>query len=322
MLSLPDFKEKEILYVNGAKDLDAKLLFRNSNITYKKHDSTANQISCHKVFSIFVIGEMSFTSGLVRNCMKHGITLSFLGRNLYPYATIGSSGEGNYVLREKQYVLTSGEEMNIAKKLMKIKVRNQLALLYAKSVRDIGKTALRAYLEDKNKKIDLAPDRQSLLGIEGSVTKDFFSLYFGDLGWYRRMPRAKVDELNVLLDMGYTFLFNYIDSMLRLYGFDEYKGVYHQLYFQRKSLVCDLEEPFRCIIDRAVRKMFTQKKFDSKDFKKSKGKYYLNPQKSGKYAWIFLYAILKYKEDIFKFTQEYYYHVMDSRNSFPSFKIR
>ena len=52
------------------------------------------------------------------------------------------------------------------------------------------------------------------------------------------------------MDIGYTYLFNFIDALLRLYGFDTYLGFYHKEFYQRKSLVCDVVEPFRCIIDK------------------------------------------------------------------------
>lgn len=40
----------------------------------------------------------------------------------------------------------------------------------------------------------------------------------------------KCDPLNTLMDIGYTYLFNFADAHLRLYGFDTYMGVYHQVF--------------------------------------------------------------------------------------------
>ena len=63
-----------------------------------------------------------------------------------------------------------------------------------------------------------------------------------------------------------AYLFNFIECFLRMYGFDLYVGVFHRLWFKRKSLVCDVMEPFRCIIDRAVRTAYHRKQFSVKDF--------------------------------------------------------
>lgn len=70
------------------------------------------------------------------------------------------------------------------------------------------------------------------------------------------MPRTRADIPNLLMDIGYTFIYNFVEANLNLYGFDIYKGFYHQLFFERKSLVCDLVEPFRCLIDKQIRKMY------------------------------------------------------------------
>ena len=58
--------------------------------------------------------------------------------------------------------------------------------------------------------------------------------------------------------------FNCMDSLLRLYGFDTYKGFYHKLFFQRKSLACDVMEPFRCVIDKQILKAFNLGQIDEK----------------------------------------------------------
>ena len=91
-------------------------------------------------------------------------------------------------------------------------------------------------------------------------------VYFRKLKWERRMPRCKNDIPNLLLDIGYTYLFNFIESLLSIYGFDLYCGVHHTFFYQRKSLVCDLVEPFRCIIDQRIRKAYTLKQVNEDDF--------------------------------------------------------
>lgn len=102
------------------------------------------------------------------------------------------------------------------------------------------------------------------MGLEGTVAKAFFAAYFQDLNWHGRHPRMKSDIINVVLDIGYTILFNFMESFLRMFGFDLYVGVYHRLWFKRKSLVCDLIEPFRCIVDHTVLLGFNRKQFSEK----------------------------------------------------------
>jgi len=315
MLTLPDFKEKKILFVFGDKDMDNKLKFWNDNIRLFRDNKPVNQLSCYKILAVFVCGECSFTSVLIRNCMKYGISLFFTRNNFEVYATIGAGAEGNTLLRKRQYY--SLNDFELAKNLVKNKVYNQFMLLSkAKKI----KTPVKFYKKFAEK-IDLAGDEKVLLGLEGSSTKNYFRLYFGDIGWYRRMPRAKQDPQNILMDIGYTLLFNFMDSILRLYGFDVYKGFYHKLFFQRKSLACDLMEPFRCIIDSALLKMFTLKQFNAKDFKISKAKYFLPYDKQGKYLKIFSDVIMDNKEDIFGYIRQYYYSLINETEDMPFFKL-
>ena len=95
------------------------------------------------------------------------------------------------------------------------------------------------------------------------------------MDWIGRYPRTKIDKNNLLLDMGYTFLFHFLKALLLLYGFDIYEGFYHRRFYQRKSLVCDIEEPFRAIIDEAMRKSFNLGQIKDSDFGFANGQYFL-----------------------------------------------
>jgi len=315
MISLPDFKEKQILFVQTERGVENKLQFQNDNIIFKKDDKNINKISCYKVFTIFIIGDFTITSYLIRNCKKYGISMFFLKNNFEVYASLNSELEGNYLLREKQY--NPKDEFETAKKLIKNKTYNQLVLLKEKKkIID-----LKGEYEFLCKKIDSAKDNEQLLGIEGSLSRNFFANYFKDCNWIRRMPRTKYDINNVLLDIGYTFLFNFIDSLLKLHGFDTYKGIYHKLFFQRKSLSCDIMEPFRCLIDKELVKAYNLGQIDENDFKEERGKYVLAYDKQRKYLEIFFKAIINRKEDVFIYVKNFYYFFMNNKD-FPFFKIK
>ena len=164
-------------------------------------------------------------------------------------------------------------------------------------------------------KIDVYKQDKHLMGMEGTVSKSFFAAYFQQHNWKGRHPRIKSDILNVTLDIGYTILFNYMECFLRMFGFDLYVGVYHRLWFKRKSLVCDLMEPFRPIIDTQIRKSINLKQFNESDFSLRNGAYVLNWDFNKKYVSIFLDAILKYKTEIFTFIQSYYRNFMKGKSA-------
>ncbi|MFH1188267.1 MAG: type V CRISPR-associated endonuclease Cas1 [bacterium] len=319
MLSLPDFKEKQVLFVQTERGIDNTLKFCNDNIVFKKDGKIINRASCHRVFSVFVVGDITVTSYLMQKARDYGISFFFLKHNLETYSSILAQAEGNYLLREKQYSMTTEKELTIAKKIVENKIHNQIRLLNSKKrIKDIHVAK-----RESSEKVMNTENAQSLLGIEGNATKEFFPVYFEEIGWYRRLPRVKPDECNVLMDMGYSMLHNIVDSLLRLYGFDTFKGCYHRLFFQRRSLACDIMEPFRCIIDRKILTMFNLGQVDKKDFKVIKGAYSLSYKASPKYNRLLLETIMEYKEDIYGYIKGFYRYVMDdSVNPFPSFKIK
>ena len=98
MISLPDFKEKQILCVNTLYDQKASIQFSNDNIVFLKDDKVVNRASCHKVFVIFIAGDISITSRIIKEGLSHGISFFLMKHNFETYAEISAKAEGNYFL--------------------------------------------------------------------------------------------------------------------------------------------------------------------------------------------------------------------------------
>jgi len=322
MIQAPDFKQRQIFFIDAMKIPNCELSLRNENIFIKEDGKTKDKIPINKLVAIFIIGDFTITSKLLQKISRAGASIYFLKRNMETYASTGAYAEGNYLLRQKQYALSEEKSLEISRRIVANKLRNSLNLLRGGGIQTIAGKKRMEYKKMMLAKIKDAKDLASLRGLEGVISKDYFEAYFSKINWYRRVPRGKVDENNILLDMGYNFLFHFVDSILRVYGFDTYKGIYHQLFFQRKSLSCDMMEPFRCIIDKALVKMHTLEQFDKKDFGYRQGQYYLSYKNSGKYAKIFLQEILRYKMDIYHYVRDHYYLILNEEGEVKDFVIR
>ena len=306
MLSLPDLQEKKLLFIQTENGLENNLKYWNSNLTIYKEGKKINQISVHLVLGLFIVGEFTITSYLIRDLIKHGISIFLLSNNLSTYAVLNSNAEGNTVLRSMQYNSTEGKELQLAKYLVKQKLVNQLSLLNQYKINS------NLDLKDLLIKVENAQNIDSLRGIEGSVASKYFKLLFKDIGWQRRAPTTKEDILNLLLDIGYSYLFNLIDSLLRLFGFDTYKGVFHQLFFQRKSLSCDLMEPFRPLIDKALKKAYNLGRIKEEDFVYNNHRFEFKEYDSvKKYTAIFFEVLMDEKDAIYIFILNYYRYLHD-----------
>jgi len=318
MLSLPDFREKQIIFIDAYDKKEIK--FRNDNLLIQEGGQTVNQIPFANIFTIFIVGEVTLTSILIKKAISHGVMIVLSNNNLLVYAVVGGETEGNFLLREKQYF--ANDDLKKSKCVIENKIANQIFLLQKKRKKTEDEKMAIRQCEKILQKVRETQNAQELLGFEGNVAKIFFSSYFQPFKWFGRKPRTKFDEANVLLDIGYTYLFNFIDANLRLYGFDTYKGFYHTFFFQRKSLVCDLVEPFRCIIDRALLKAFNLQQFDKNDFEFKKNQYHIKKGCGKKYTRVFLEAIMDQKENIFLYIQKYYRNTMKEENNYPVFDFK
>ena len=317
MLTLPDFREKKIVFIESKNIKD--ICYKNDNLTVKEDDKIIQQNSFYTIFVIFVVGECTLTTHFLKKINQHGIMLYLLNFNLYPYLPIGGETEGNTLLRKKQY--HSKNHLLQSKWLLSLKIKNQLSLLQKNRKKTQQQKEAIQNIKGLLLKIPRCQNLDSLLGIEGNVAKSFFKNYFQNCNWKGRKPRTKFDINNVLLDIGYTYLANFIECHLRIYGFDIYYGFCHQLFYQRKSLVCDLVEPFRCIIDETLFKMYSYRQLDEKDFEKKEHCYQIKRGFSKKYSKFFLETIFNRREEIFTFIQKYYRTIIQDKENFSDFKI-
>ncbi len=115
-----------------------------------------------------------------------------------------------------------------------------------------------------------------------------------------------------------------VENMLHLYGFDVYQGVYHRNFYQRKSLVCDLQEPFRCIIDQQIKRAYNLGQIKEEDFVFEKGQYKLQYKKNKEYTRWLMRSIIEYKSEIFLYCQKYYRCFIQEKpiEEYPTFNMK
>ncbi len=320
MLSAPDFEKKQIIFVFLSRG--DKLSFKNDNIVVRDEtEKIKHQSTCYRLFAVFIVGHITVTSGLLQRAEKFGFALVLLTHSMRVYGHFSSPAEGNVLLRKKQYDYCS---IDIGRHLVCNKINNQIETL--KKIRQKDERHISA-IDCLREYADRLPKEcngfQELLGLEGISSRVYFNAVFSELDWTARRPRVKHDMLNCLLDIGYTYLFNLVESILNVYGFDLYCGVYHREFYQRKSLVCDLVEPFRPIIDWQIRKAYNLGQINEKDFTIVQGQYRLFGKKASPYINWMISAMLERKQEIFIYLQSYYRAFMKAKpiEEYPIFEI-
>jgi CRISPR-associated protein Cas1 len=320
MLSAPDFKQKQIIFAQLSRG--DKLSFKNDNIIIKDSDGNIkHQSTCYRLFALFIVGHTTITSGLLQRAKRFGFSIHLLSHNLRHYGSWQSKVEGNTLLRQRQY---SYHKLDIAQHLIANKIEQQIATLNKRRKKsDELKTAIKQLKDYRSRLPNGNHQLQDILGIEGIASRVYFSHLFADHNWQGRKPRVKHDITNVLLDSGYTLLFNLIDDLLQLYGFDTYQGVYHQLFYQRKSLTCDLVEPFRPIIDHRILVAWNLGQIKEQDFHLNRHQYLLHWNNSKPYVKFLLTALLEEKDQIFIYIQRYYRAFMRDKHieQYPTYPL-
>lgn len=305
MFTHKDIENRSLFVINGTEHQSLKVSNGRLMLEDTKTNKAITKLPFPKILGLMVIGHTTLTTALIEHCNKHGVPLVVMKPNFRPVFYFGNMAEANFLLRKKQFEQKQGD-LEIAKLLVKNKAQNQLNLLVKTREKSPMLTNAKDTIVHYSNKIDDAFHFRELMGIEGIIAKAYFSTYYDFVGWQQRLPRVKQDTINATLDIGYTMLFNYIECMTRLFGFDPYMGVYHQLWFRRKSLICDLMEPFRCIIDHQIRKSLKYNTFKASDFELRKNSYYLKSEFRKLYTQTFFEAIINHKTEIYKYIQQYY----------------
>lgn len=318
MLSEPNFLARKIVVINFNQG--QKISFLNDNLIVKnKEGKIILQYTCHKIFIIYIVGGFSVTTGLIERGRKFGISFVFLTGGYKFYESIPYKSRGNTILVSRQY--KTSIDFEIGQKIVENKIINQKNALQSLRKYKDAIDLIDKNLDKLSKPIE---DLTILMGIEGTAAKIYFNRVFDVLQWKGRQPRVKKDIVNLLLDLGYTILFNYIDALVSMYGFDTYKGNLHQEFYNRKSLICDLIEPFRVIIDLKIRKMHNLKQISENDFIVQKGRYMINYKSDMNYSVELAKEINNHSICIFRYIKSYYRWFMtsDDINKMPIVKVK
>lgn len=302
MISAGDFSKKQIIFVFFNRG--EKIAFLNDNLVVKTEDGQIKfQCTCYRIFLVLAVGNGSITTGLIQRAKKFGFPIVFLTSSMRPFQYIGVALEGNTMLRQVQYSYNS---LELAKHITQNKIRNQQKAI--KRIRNKNEVQMDAIqlLSGYYEKVSAADSLQVLMGYEGSASRVYFSAYFNNIVWQRREPRTKCDIVNSVMDIGYTILFSFVDALLNCFGFDVYCGVMHRNFYMRKSLVCDIIEPFRPLIDAQIRTAINLKQCKAEDFSVENGRYLLKWKKNPEYVSWLMKPIMEEKDAIFRYVQSYY----------------
>lgn len=241
------------LYV---QEQGAKISLVGEELLIKSRNGTTARARLPNVSQISLFGNIQISTQALRAALERGISLSFLTSGGWFCGRATGTDSKNIELRVAQHRILSDADscLALARGVIASKIRNCRTLIRRNHTKPPEVTLFE--LEQLAKKAEGASALASLLGLEGTAARSYFSAFSGMLkggasedfdldGRNRRPPR---DPVNALLSLAYSLLTKELAHTIASAGLDPLLGFFHQPRFGRPALALDLMEEFRPIV--------------------------------------------------------------------------
>jgi len=241
----------------------------------EKDDVVLLDTPASKIEGVLIFGNVQFTTQAVQLMFQQGVEMGLFTRHGKLLGQITSPLTKNITLRQRQYALQAdtGFSLSIARIIVKAKMLNGLELARDFNHNHPGRcpAPVMDRLASMCGHVESVQELQSLLGVEGAAAEVYFTLFANMLlhtfQFTGRRKRPATDPVNALLSLGYTLVYNEIESFLDGMGFDPYLGFYHEPRYGHATLASDLMEEFRApLVDRLTLSLINNSVLKEDDF--------------------------------------------------------
>ena len=194
---------------------------------------------------------------LINECAKRKIDIDFIERST-PYAMLTYHQHISPEVHMEQLKLYfSARGLGYAKELIMSKAKNQINLVkyYNRRRKNEVLFAKIEIMVNLYKKIKSAKDKKALMGIEGSISVQYWGAFGTIIGVedFIRTHQGSRDEINQAINYAYAILYNRVQSALIHEGLNLYYPLLHSVQSNKPTLVYDMVEEFRQpVVDREI----------------------------------------------------------------------
>ena len=269
--------------------VEKRKLMIHSKLEVKKEEFYPHKIAYDGIVIDGHTGNITFEA--MRWLMKHNINLTLLNWNGEILANTVPEQPKSGKLRIKQYqkYLDSEARFEIASNIVQAKIEQSLNLLDELSkyheIEDVVKIK-RLSLKDRTLQIHKNLEKQGisksirqLMTYEGQIAESYlgvmveiFNKLNPEFHFTGRKDKTNSrnynasDEINALLNYGYSILESEVRKTINSVGLDSSIGFLHEINQSHTPLVYDLQELFRWVIDLSVVQLLEENKFKKSDF--------------------------------------------------------
>lgn len=258
-------KHKTLLAITGEPCVLSTL---NQRLQVHRKDKRLYYLPWNHLSAVILLGNHQITTQAMQVAMQKHVTIHLaMGSGSYRGSISTHQGRQGHQLWLQQLLVfkDADKALYCAREIVASRLRHMKETLRQRA---LGGQA--PVLDRAIKNLSQTDNLASLRGVEGSATREYFSLLatlvpeaFGFNGRNRRPPR---DPFNVLLSLGYTVLYGYVESIVQVTGLLPQMGFYHQGRGQHAALASDLMEPFRHLVERTALTVLLRKELSMDDF--------------------------------------------------------
>lgn len=223
----------------------------HGRLTLQAPEGEEQSLPSAQIEQIIILGQTHFTHTAISGLLKSGIPVIFSSHHGGYRGSLTSSGGYQIQRRIAQYdaMRQSTDCVLLARELIKAKLRGHARLLQRWKLQP-AKEILTALMACRH-----CDELNTLRGYEGLGARGFFAglkTHLADtpFPFQERRRRPPPDPANALLSLGYTLLGNEIEVGLQACGLDPAGGFLHPPENGRPTLIMDLVEPMRPLVDR------------------------------------------------------------------------
>jgi CRISPR-associated protein Cas1 len=257
----------------------ASLGKRSNRFLVRTKSGNIDEFSSFQVDEIHLTGPgINVSTAALRLALRRDIMVMIANRDGYPLGFLEPvRGMGRAALRKAQYLVNDATRLLIASRMIMGKCWNQRnhLLLLAKNRKRLPQfEALRSLAEAIAvlcERLEKVESLEGIMACEAGAAKYYWRgismILPNRFGFEKRVGRGAVDPLNVALNFGYqTYLFRACWREVVRAGLDPHAGILHSDRPGKPSLVLDVMEEFRPLVDRVCVALFTRNRMPARIF--------------------------------------------------------
>lgn len=233
------------------------------------------------VRQLVLVGNVNLSTPTVTYCLDKQIEVVFLSQGGRFRGRLNGDSSRAIEVRRRQYERSFDKDFCLtqARAFVAGKIQNQIAMV-RQQVKNGSMPAEFGNLQGLLRRTGSATSVESLLGIEGSASATYFRMFSrwipAPFTFTRRTSNPPRDEVNSILSLSYTLLYNRVASNLNLIGLDPYLGFFHKVQNGHAALASDLVEEFRApFADALVLRLIRRKQLTPEHFGRENGRFTL-----------------------------------------------